>query len=202
MDNLDNLIPDQILNLMQLTKFDFELKLLATPCRGVWPKVKVTIDKDVVFNGVIVEQQQINYNNEFNNINYLDVSIEYYDKQDHDTTVDSNGQIIENQSVTISELTVNGINIVKTQIISRLGMFYQKLSTAKQQYFIDHGFDTGPSHTLHLSENGIWKLKFQIPVMSQFVKIKSSQAPSEQWPNPGLLSDIYTLIQDIRRLTK
>ena len=202
MDNLDRLIPNQILNLMKLKRFDFELSLSATPCNDRWPMVKVTIDKEVVFDGTIVNHQWVSYRNEFDNISNLEVLIEYYNKQDYDTTVDSAGQIVENQSVTITELTINEIRLVKTQIIYKLGMFYQNLSTAKQQYFVDHGIDTGPSHTLCLYENGMWVLKFQLPVMQQFVKFKSSQAPSEQWPNPGLLSEIHTLIQDIRRLTE
>jgi len=202
MDNLDHLIPDQISQLMQLNKFDFKLNLTATPCNGRWPNVKVTINEEVVFDNIIVEQQLVSYNNEFDAIDNLEVSIEYYNKQDHDTIVDSTGQIIENQSVTIAELIVNEIDIVKTQNIYKLGMFYQKLSPAKQQYFIDHGIDVGPSHTLYLCENGVWRLTFQLPVMQQFVKHKARQAPSEHWPNPELLSEIYTLIQDIRRLTK
>ena len=200
MNNLDHLIPDQITSLMQLKRFDFELNVSTTACDGRWPWVKVTIENEVVFDNCIIESQKISYSNEFD-VNELAVSIEYYNKQDNDTTVDSTGQIVENQSVTISNLTVNGIDIVKTQLIYRLGMFYQKLSTAKQKYYTDNGFDTGPSHTLFLCENGIWKLNFKLPVVQHLVKLKARQAPGTQWPNPELLSEIHTLIQDIRRLT-
>lgn len=202
MDNLDHLIPESIVQLMQLNRFDFVLDLMASPCNNRWPKVKVTIGTELVFDDYVIGSQQVKYNRNFNNINDLSVFIEYYNKQDDDTLLDASGQISENQSVIISGLIVNGIDLIKTQIIYNLGMFYQNLSAEKQQYYVDNGFNVGPSHTLHLCENGIWRLKFQFPVMQQFVKHKAVQLSSEQWPNPGLLSEIYTLIQDIRKLTK
>jgi hypothetical protein len=202
MYNLDHLIPLDILEMMQLDRFDFVLTLTSEPCNSRWPNAKVSVNNEVVFDGIIKEYQQINYNAKFDNINEVYVDIEYYNKQDNDTTVDANGSIIENKSITISELTVNDINLVKTRTIYNLGFFHQNLSPEKQQYFIDHGINFGPSHTLHLAENGVWKLKFQMPVMQEFVRHKASQAPSERWPNPKLLSEIYALIEDIRRLTK
>lgn len=202
MDDLDFLIPVTILHRMQLDQFDFVLNLSARSCNGCWPSVRVKVENKIVFDGTVIENQQVRYNSKVNNANEINVCISYYNKKDTDTIVDSTGQIIENQSLEITELTVNGIDLVKTQIIYNLGMFYQDLLPAKQQYFIDHGFDIGPSHTLLMCENGDWRLKFQVPIMQHFVRYKASQAPSERWPNPELLLEMYELIQDIRRLTK
>lgn len=198
MHNLDHLIPESVVRLMKLDQFEFSLVLLATPCQGRWPKVKIAVGQEIIFNDVIFKKEHISYKNTFNNIKELGVSIEYYDKQDNDTTVDTVGNIIENQSLTISELNVNGIDIVKTQIIYNLGKFYQNLSIKKQQYFLENGIDIGPSHTLCLFENGVWKLLFKFPIMCHFVKYKTHQAPSERWPNPVLLTQIYNLVEEIR----
>lgn len=199
MTSLDYLIPNSIIDQMQLSKFDFKLDLTSTPCHGRWPNVKVTVGNSVIFNDVIVGQQHIAHNMDIV-IDELAVQIEYYNKQDNDTLVSAQGEILENQSVTIASLCVNNIDIIKTQIIYNLGFFYQNLSLEKQKYFIDHGFNTGPSHTLYLCENGIWKLNFKFPVMYHFVKCKAFQAPTERWPDTEFLNEIYNLVQEIRIL--
>lgn len=199
MENLDYLIPESILEQMQLSKFNFDLELTSTSCNNRWPMVRVSIGNEVVFDNVVVNHQHIVYSTD-TTANELNVQIEYYNKQDDDTTVSEDGRILENQSVTILSLRVNSIDLIKTQIIYNLGYFYQNLSPNKQKYFIEHGFSIEPSHTLHLGENGIWKLMFKFPIVYHFVKYKAFQAPYESWPDIKLLSEMYNLVQEIRIL--
>lgn len=200
MHNLDNLIPQSIIDLMQLSNFDFDLTLLSTPYNNKWPMAKVTIGDLVVFNGLVVDSQEIKYSSNFKNVESIDVFIEYYNKQDNDTLISDQGEIIENQSITISKLCVNNVDLITSQVIYNLGMFHQNLSPEKTQYFIEHNLDTGPNHTLYLCENGVWKLNFKFPVVYHFVKYKAFQARTEKWPNPTLMNEIYNLVQEIRVL--
>jgi hypothetical protein len=190
MDNLDFLIPAEIIDLCQFDKFTMEIKLESTPARGVWPCVKVLLNDEEIFNGVVVEEQYIHNTRTVNGIDEFKLSIHYYNKTDNDTVVHQ-GTIIENQSLTIKNILINDINLIQTNIIYAIGCYTLNLTDNKKAHFLKNGIDIGPSHSLGMYENGHWDIILKTPLVPYFTKIRTAKIQYNNWPNHSLMNQIY-----------
>jgi hypothetical protein len=195
MSHLDHMIPSHIIDMMDLNSFEFSLILDSTSANGAHPRVSVKVD-DVTIYDDVVGTNPITFSTK-SSMHESNVEIFYYNKTQSDTVVGPNGEILEDQSVTIKSMTVNGVDIVSSGIIYNLGHFHPKLSAEKQQFYKTNGIDAGPSHTLNLHDNGHWELKFKFPVITNFVKLKAFQETHEKWPDNELLNAIYDTISRI-----
>jgi len=198
MSKLDFLIPPGILSLIDEDKLELAISLSATSARGVWPRARIWLDD------VIIDDQQIN---KHATINYklpkklkdtVILKIEYLDKTSDHTVVDESGQIIENQSLNIDSLFINNVDVVKTQIIYKLGVYTRILSESTLQYFRDHGIDYGPSHSLTMTENGSWDINLTFPVTKQIIELTAIRKKHELWLDDDILSEINDTINQIR----
>ena len=126
------------------------------------------------------------------------LKIEYLDKTSDHTVVDESGQIIENQSLNIDSLFINNVDVVKTQIIYKLGVYTRILSESTLQYFRDHGIDYGPSHSLTMTENGSWDINLTFPVTKQIIELTAIRKKHELWLDDDILSEINDTINQIR----
>jgi hypothetical protein len=202
--NLDFLIPPQILKLCSLDQFDFRLKLKATPIDNRFPRARIIINDQIIVDREIQTIDTIEYSTrlDLSNPNFK-IKIEYYGKTNRDTKVSQSYEIIENQSLEIVECLINNIDIVASNIIYSLGYYYMSLPPEKYNYFKANGFDTGPTHSLSMFENGYWELNLTAPVSTQFAQFKSKyEKHVNNWPNNALLNEIYTTIENIRFLEK
>ena len=128
------------------------------------------------------------------------LKIEYYGKNNEDTVTGADGNIIENQSLEIKKILVNGVDIVADNLYTRLGSYNMFLDDQKRQYYQAHGYSIGPSHSLHMFENGCWQLDFDMPILQNLVKLNTHQQAHEKWPDPELLLEIYSAINTIKGL--
>lgn len=196
---LDNLIPKQILDACEFDRCKVYLELTATSARNEWPTVRFKVANVIVYQGPVEGSRIIEYDSRLS-IKECQFDLEYYGKENKHTVVDQ-GQLVENQAVTISKFEINDIDIIKTNLIYSLGNYQMKLSPEKTAYFVEHNIPTGPSHSLYMSENGNWILNVTMPLVTHFVRCKTYYEPhAELWPDIKLLNDIYNTVNNIRRL--
>lgn len=193
MNNLDFLIPNEIVELCQFDCFEFSLTLKSSPSRGLWPTVKVTLGDEVIYDDKIVDKKNIHHKKYIDNTQELLLRIEYYGKTSKDTIVKDN-EIVEDQGIIIDDLIVNDVSLIKSNIIYALGNYKLNLDENQKKYFVEHGLDLGPTHSLNMFINGIWELKFKTPVVPYLIGIRTTKIKYENWPNVKLLNEIYSAI--------
>jgi hypothetical protein len=125
--------------------------LQGTEGRHGYPRVRISVGKNIYFNDEIKNSQQIEFTvKEIKKRNVL--SIEMIDKSSDDTVV-KNGKIIKDKSLKIQKICMDNVDI-KNYI-------YQG-----RQKPIYHKENQGPriNGTEHLFFNGPWKLFYKNPV--------------------------------------
>lgn len=174
------LIPKEIIDLMNLNRFDLRIYLDAKSAQETWPMVKIEVNNQIIFDDLIVEHQEICYSLGSTE-NKVTVKIFYYGKtQDH--TVVENGSIVEDQHVVISKILINDVDIVEKNIVYNCGCFHT---------------ESGTSHTLGLYSNGYWQLEFELPIYNFFTKLKGHRESWEKWPDPELINSLLTTLKNI-----
>jgi len=200
MNQFDYLIPPHIIEKMALDCVDFELKLICAPARNIWPHVKVSINNDIIFDGIVEQQGTIKYSNKHEPGTVVRLHIEYLDKTDEHTVVDDQKQIVENQWVKIESLLANDVDLVSTNLIYNFGCYFLKLSDTKKQFFKQQGYETETSHSLQMFENGSWILDLKVPILPELIKLKAFYEKHENWPDDKFMTSMYNSIQAIEKL--
>ena len=113
--SLDFLIPDHILELCQLDKFDLSIHLVATAANNQYPLIRVKINDKIIFDEQCRAVTEIHHL--LTSKDPVQVTVEYYGRTDKDTVVDSEGNIVENQHLELTKIVVNDVDIVKNSII-------------------------------------------------------------------------------------
>lgn len=200
---IDYLIPDELIDACHLDRFDVAIEFYGSPSLDQYPQVRVLVDDEVVWDDQVIKNQTINFSHKLNIQNKcVLLKIEYYNKNDiTGTNVNSQGQIIENQSVLIKKIIINDCDIVKNNTIYGFGYYYPQLSDTKIKHFIEHGYSVDPNHSLNMAENGEWRLQFGIPVNQSIAKIISPQYTDKvKWPDNDLLVKIIKKCDRIQQL--
>lgn len=199
--DLDHLLPFDIIEYCRFDRFDFKILLTATPAQGRWPTVKIWLDGKVLLSSTVEEQLEYTYSETLDmNLSEKILEIEYVGKTDKDTVTNDTGSIVENQSLTVKQVIVNGIDIIANETIYRFGNYTMDLPPEKRAYYIEHGYSVEPTHSLDMFENGHWRMHFPIPITTNIVKLKATQELHEKWPDPDLLNAIVDTVNNIRRL--
>jgi len=198
--SLDFLIPDHILELCQLDKFDLSIHLVATAANNQYPLIRVKINDKIIFDEQCRAVTEIHHL--LTSKDPVQVTVEYYGRTDKDTVVDSEGNIVENQHLELTKIVVNDVDIVKNSIIYNLGNYTKNLSLEQIQYYSDHGIETGPTHSLSMYENGVWTLNFKMPILTQFAKFKAFEDDTEKSWVDNLNYKIFNTINIVRDLEK
>jgi hypothetical protein len=200
---IDYLIPNDIIDACRLDRFDIEIELYGAPSMDQYPQVRVWVDNEVIWDNQIIKNQTIKFSHKLNiqNKSVL-LKIEYHNKNDiTGTNINSQGQIIENQSVSIKKIVVNDSDIIKNNTVYAFGHYYPKLSETKIKHFVENGYSIDPSHSLDMFENGEWRLQFGIPVNQSIAKVISPQYTEKiKWPDHDFLVKIIKKCDRIRQL--
>lgn len=199
---LDYLIPNEIIKACQLDQFDLNLTVTGTPSFQIYPKMRVWIDDNIMWDGSVVNQQSIPISHKLDITRQsVVVRIEYYNKDEiKGTCVNEEGKVVENQSLAIDKFLLNSVDLVSNNSIYNFGYYYMKLSDSKCKYFKEHGYNIGPNHSLNMFENGEWKLTFGIPITRSIAKVVSPQRTTTKWPDNDLLIDIINTCDRINQL--
>ena len=192
-NNLDQLIPVSIQNLLDLRRIDIALVLQGIDCNQSWPKVKVSVDGNQVYSDEINGLKKIKYCAQaLDHQKTCTINIEYYGKTDADTKVDMNGKIISNQSVILQELWINDVDIVKSKAIHQgIGNYTMSLSPYKHRYFLDHRIRVEPTTNTHMFENGSWNIELAIPLLSTLTAKHNLLEPWEQVDVETIVNQLF-----------
>ena len=194
-------VPKDVLDLLHLDKFDLQLQLIGSACQSRFPMVDVLVDDKVIFSGT-VENETITFSTKMTNCTNAKIDIRYKEKLPKDTAVDDQGNITENQAVYLKEIVINNVKLIESKVIYQLGQYEMFLEPEKKEYYIAHGFDIGPSHSLEMAENGVWSLTIPVPVLSGLCKLVSQKELLEEWDKYSLINRMYERINNIRSLEK
>lgn len=195
----DHLIPDEILKSCELDRLDIAVTVTARPCQGRWPRVEIMIDRQTQVIGTVDGELQWHTQGTSENT-AVELSIVYHDKTNQDTLVDDQGNILENQCLTLERVTVNGVDLVSTGLIYQFGEYRMDLAPDKLAYYRDNALSTEPSHSLTMWETGVWTVTLPIPVLPALIQRQSRYQPHERWISEDIYQQVYDCIQDIRDL--
>jgi hypothetical protein len=110
--------------------------------------------------------------------------------------LDAQGQIAENQSVTIVSVVANGVDLVKTNIIHKgLGSYSMQLSAEKHKYFVDHNINVESTTSLDMFENGVWHIDLSLPILSFISGLQDVVEPWERIHVGELVNTLYQQYQ-------
>lgn len=199
--NLSRLIPKHIVDIIEHNQVDIKLVLDCHAFNCRWPKIKLQINEQFVYAGEVQNQFQFNHSFQISpDQKTFSIKLIYHSKLDTDTKVDSQGKIVENQGIDIKNLVINGVDIVDSTTIHRVGQFTPSLSPKKLSFFKEHNIDTGPSTTLGLYENGVWDMTFKLPVLSHFSEIQHhiEYNSNDSWRD--LVAEIYSRVLHCEKL--
>jgi hypothetical protein len=199
--NLDFLIPEDIFAQCKLNHFNLKIGLQGNPAQSRYPNVRVTVNDTVIYDAPIVDYVEVPFDAVEDSTDYQ-VLIEYHSKTNNDTVVDNQGHIVENQHVKIVKMVVNEVDIIPSQIIYNLGNYTKNLTKEQREYYLEHGYDVGPTHSLELYENGQWTLDFKMPVLPEFIKLKKTHIKHESPWVDNITHKIYDTINNIRTIQK
>lgn len=198
---MDHLIPSEILEICGFDRIDLRLDLSGQSCQAQWPCIDVVVDGQLrasthadpklCWQDLWTTQRDS-----------LHVKICYHGKTHDHTRVDDQGNIVENQCVTIDRLCVNGVDLVSTGLIYRFGEYRMELADDKLQYYQQHGFDTGPSHSLTMWENGTWEIEIPVPVLPAMIRYQSRYQPHEKWMDEDIYQQVHRCVLDIQELER
>lgn len=166
--NLDQLIPKEIMDLLNLTQIKFRIVLQGHPAQHRYPWVDIHLDQQLVYRGYVNSTFDQTFSaNATSKQKHCILKIKYSNKTDQDIVIDQSGAVIETQHLEIKNLFVNGIDIVDEQHIpQKFGSYQLSLNPDQIKYYIKNGYSVGPSLSTKMHENGVWQLQFKLPILS------------------------------------
>lgn len=168
MYNFKNLLSTEIRKKLSAKSLNLIITLSAKDCDQRWPMCRISVDDELIFDSKIVSTQHIEFSKRFkDDVTISSLKIEMYGKTDKDTKIDSNGNIIDNQMMQIADLKLNGVDILKNNLIYR-GKFIMKLDDNKITLFKNNNIPT-ENHDYHFYENGVWTLQIGLPVLTYII---------------------------------
>lgn len=198
--DLNNLLPSEIVEYINESRFDIVINLRGTKFKNRFPKIKIIFDNQLLDNVPIIDSFQYKYSSKLEIGKNYNLEFDFYNRLDTDTIVDNHGKIIEDLAVHIDSIIINGIDIIGTKLIFNLGEFTPRFSTKKLQYYTKNNIPIPSTKSLHLTENGTWKISLQAPVLAYLNQFITFFEKHEFWPNDKLMHDIYATINNIRKL--
>ena len=187
-----------MLSLLTTKHIDLEIKATAHQANGEWPHVIVRLNQQVIYND-LQAVVAVKFHGEGN---LVDIEIELTDKENRHTKVDCDGNITDNQALTLDAVLINGVDLIKTGLIHQVGTYIMRLTSDKMQLFETLNISTAPSTNLSMHENGVWHIQIPQPALSY---LSGLQAQIESWEQGNwqhLTKEIYDKIEICKTLEK
>jgi hypothetical protein len=194
-----NWLPTEVLEIMPGNTVELDLELAACECQGKWPTVEIWLGNNQVYNGPIIKSKIIKTRLELSET-LTSLKIIMYGKTDKDTLVDNYGNIIQNQSLHLCKLLLNGVDVIKNKFVYK-GIFKMLLSEQKTRFFEDNNIATEVTD-YNFYENGTWTLLLQLPILTGIVKTVATTEMYEKIDYSDLMSDIIDKINTFTRKTQ
>jgi len=118
-----------------------------------YPGARVYINNHLIFDGLISQPEEINWHGELAE-GEQDIVIEMYNKQDGDTVLDENNNILKDVVLNIDNIEIDEIEL-------------EQLLWINSEYTSDVG---KINECVNLGWNGFWKLSFSVPTYLWFLE--------------------------------
>lgn len=162
--------------------------------KSKWPCVSILLNDKEIFIDCIREEQTLKF--KLITSEKFSITIRYQDKDDFDTVVDENGNIIENQSVEIKKIIINQIDLIKTGLIYKnIGNYKMNLSDYKKLELKKYNQSTDLSTNLLMCENGDWTIILEQPLYTFLSKLWYRSEPAEIVNIPSIKKEIRTITE-------
>ena len=189
--HFNNWIPADILKIMPNNQVDLELELHAHDCQQRWPNVQVLLGTNLVYDGPVTGSQMVTASMDITDSS-TELIVVMYGKTEQDTVVGQDGNILQNQSLHISKLILNGVDIIKNKFVYK-GLFKMVLSAQKTEFFKNNNIPT-QTRDYNFYENGTWTLPLELPILTGLVKAVSTTEAYEKIDYHSTMADIINKI--------
>lgn len=189
--HFNNWIPADILKIMPNNQVNLELELHAYDCQQRWPNVQVLLGTNLVYDGPVVGSQLVTTSMDITDSN-TKLIVVMYGKTEQDTVVGQDGNILQNQSLHISKLILNGVDIIKNKFVYK-GLFKMVLSAQKTEFFKNNNIST-QTRDYNFYENGTWTLLLELPILTGLIKAVSTTEAYEKIDYHSTMADIINKI--------
>lgn len=194
-------IPPDIVSLMPNGQVIMSLELTARDCNGRWPNAEVLLGDYSIYCGPIIKSKII-----VANLEVVDTStkliIRIHGKTNNDTVTDEYGNILQNQSAHLSQLTLNDVDIVKDGAIKHKvaykGVFQMLVDAEKMNFFNKNNISTEVTD-YNFYENGTWTLPLDLPILTGLVRAVATTEAYEKIDYHSTISDIINKINNFTK---
>lgn len=176
---------------MPNNQVDLELELHAHDCQQRWPNVQVLLGTNLVYDGPVTGSQMVTASMDITDSS-TELIVVMYGKTEQDTVVGQDGNILQNQSLHISKLILNGVDIIKNKFVYK-GLFKMVLSAQKTEFFKNNNIPT-QTRDYNFYENGTWTLPLELPILTGLVKAVSTTEAYEKIDYHSTMADIINKI--------
>lgn len=136
---------------------NISLVLKSTNVNG-WPKIKINVDNDVIFDDQIIESQLVNFYVLATTQSHSHVvTIERYGKTEENCVIDLNNNVVSDQYVELAEVKVDGIVIPDMYIRNNSKFEFNQLTYEGSTTWMP---------------NGIWSWTFKSPIITHILDWK------------------------------
>jgi len=188
---MDRLLTKDLLHRTNDRNVHVQMDLESTPCLGKWMGCRLLLNGDIQFEGEVKQHRHLDVRHTCES-DTVKLTLEIYGKGNDGTSVNEQGEILENRSLAIQALRINGANVMDNGYIFR-ATYDMHMDEDKKQYFEQLGRPiTNNSH--HFFEDGVWSIDFAVPILTGLIRWKASMGPKfetfERIPYAHIMEDI------------
>lgn len=136
-----------------------QIELFGNPSKGHYPSASISINNVEYFNGCVENSKLLDFNI-VTDSNTGQIDICHFGKTNHDTVVDDQGRIVEDLSLELKSISINGIKVKDTILYS--SCFYVDFPDNILQEYHQQGISP-PAYlinNLYFGFNGRYEFKF------------------------------------------
>ena len=148
---------------------NLKIKLKANFAKDKKPSIKISVNDVILYNGV-VDCNEKEYSFDVEPIQQNQLTIEHYNKQNNDTIVDENGNIVEDLSIELVSIDIDNVKILETVLYNM--PFYVDWPDNLIEDFRNKGEDVPEyiTNNLYFGFNGIYKFDFSNNIVLEYYK--------------------------------
>jgi len=189
---MERLLDKELLERVTDRTVSLKIGLKGTACNGKFMCCRVLLGGETLFDGEISEEQIIKSESRREE-ETVRLSIETYGKGDDGTRTSNDGEILENRSISIADLVINGVDYINSNYIYR-GIYEMSLSNDKEEYLRSRGFQT-KHNDYHFFEDGEWHLDISVPVLKGLIDSNKTTESYEMMSYEGMMEEIVSLLK-------
>lgn len=148
---------------------NLKIKLKANFAKDKKPSIKISVNDAVLYNGFI-DCNEKEYSFDVEPMHQNQLTIEHYNKQNSDTVIDKNGNIVEDLSIELVSIEIDDVKILETVLYNM--PFYVNWPDNLIEDFKNKG-ELVPEYitnNLYFGFNGIYKFDFSNNILVDYYK--------------------------------